>query len=447
MNRVVVWCWPKDPSLAPIEALEKSGEIEVVAWFSRGRKKTHLTKHFSYQPDLLLKDVRATPPDKRYTPDIPADEFALEFQNFQDLYSRVNYSKGQDYFQHLNLFHLYYQYFTRMLMEGQVDTVIFFSIPHVGPDMVLYRAARRLGLRTRINIQSPVPNRFFSFETIEDFGKFTEGDPGPAELSLTIPKKHEAKIFYMQNLPDKKGWMLSRFVQDCYFATFGGRQPISWGGVVQKLLGRISFTRRYRQNAQDEADLTKKFVYFPLHLQPEMTTSVLGGPFSDQLLALEKISRLIPDDWHIYVKENPLQAYQQRGQFFFERLARIPNCHYLSSKVNTFDLIGNSQFVASVTGTACWEAARGGKPAILFGHVWFRGFPGILSWTPKTTLDDILGQEFTHADIETAYNKVMSKTHEGIIERAYIEIHPDFSEEANGELLIKFLRKMLSGTS
>ena len=65
-------------------------------------------------------------------------------------------------------------------------------------------------------------------------------------------------------------------------------------------------------------------MYFALQLQPEMTTSALGGPFKDQALAIETLARLLPPGVRILVKENPKQGAYQRGPMFFHRLARIP---------------------------------------------------------------------------------------------------------------------------
>ena len=38
-------------------------------------------------------------------------------------------------------------------------------------------------------------------------------------------------------------------------------------------------------------------------MQPEMTTASLGGKFSDQLLAIEQLAMIVPNECSIYVKE------------------------------------------------------------------------------------------------------------------------------------------------
>lgn len=60
-------------------------------------------------------------------------------------------------------------------------------------------------------------------------------------------------------------------------------------------------------------DFQGNFVYFPLHLQPEMATLPLGGRFNDQILAVECLRSLLSPDWNIIIKENPHQTCYQRG--------------------------------------------------------------------------------------------------------------------------------------
>jgi len=266
------------------------------------------------------------------------------------------------------------------------------------------------------------------------------------QINLTIPKGFKKDLFYMKDVymkkeNDTRGLSLGRFARDIYWALFTGRQPIKWAGVIQKQAGRSSCRRLYKKNAVYEVDMDKKFVYFPLQLQPELTTSILGNEYSDQLLALERLSALLPDDWYIYAKENPKQGFQQRNEFFFERFNRIKNCIYLSDTISTYALMESSQFVASITGTACWESVSGSKPALIFDNLWFKRFPGITIYSDQVTLDDIMGVEFKHEQLEEKFNEVMSKTVTGVVDMRYTEICDDFDEAENGRLLTEFLRR------
>ncbi|MDC1207121.1 hypothetical protein N8Z81_06070, partial [Akkermansiaceae bacterium] len=239
MKRLIVWSWTNDPSQIPIKNLIDAGEVEVAAWFTFKGKKERRVKNFSYIPQLMLKALAEKEVDKTVHLNIPPEELAVEFQHFQDIYSRVNYSKGQDYFDHLNLFHLYYQYFTKILKDGKVDTVIYFTAPHAGADFLLYCAAQRLGIEVLLTLQSPIPNRFFCVRDIKDFGTFDTTPETGEPIELTIPKTYKKKHFYMSKVPNKRGWLLSRFFRDIWWSFGMGRQPINFGGVIQKQGGRI----------------------------------------------------------------------------------------------------------------------------------------------------------------------------------------------------------------
>ena len=84
----------------------------------------------------------------------------------------------------------------------------------------------------------------------------------------------------------------------------------------------LSYFEHLAEFENNKINFEENFVYFPLPMQPEMTTSAIGGKFRDQLLALEKLSNILPSGVKIYVKENPKQGSYARGPLFFHRLSR-----------------------------------------------------------------------------------------------------------------------------
>ena len=175
-------------------------------------------------------------------------------------------------------------------------------------------------------------------------------------------------------------------------------------------------------------------------MQPEMTTSTLGGVYTDQLLAIERISNIIPNDWVIYVKENPKQLEAHRGEFFFKRLSLIKKAKYISKEVNSFDLIDSCQFVATITGTAGWEALLAQKPSVIFGQSWYQEFQGVIKYSNTITLEEILDTKIDKKKLEKEYNNFIKKTANGVVDRGYIANFPNYSDENNS----KFLKESLS---
>ncbi len=443
MKNVIVWSWTKDLSIKPVENLIREGLIDVVMWFDREGDRDFKTKDFSYVPQIMLDELvqQSVNPEAVYASSV--EQLPKDFSRFCDVYTRVNYSKGLDYFDHLNLFHLYYQFFSNILIEKKVDSVIFFEPPHSGADYMLYLAAQSRGIKTVVAFQSQVPNRFYCVTRLEDMGEFSTAPDMHNPITLTIPREFKKDLFYMNKIKNKRGWMLSRLLRDVLLSSVTSHHPITWAGIVQKQAGRIRYSREYKKHAAVQVDYDRKFVYFPLHLQPELTTSVLGGEYSDQLLAMEKLSAMLPDDWYIYAKENPKQGFQQRNALFYRRLSRIRNCVYVADSVSTYELMSHCQFVASITGTACWEAISGGKQALVFGYAWFRRLPGVTEYTDSVTLDEVLSKTFSHEQLEQAFSELISKAVPGIVDGHYRQIYDAFDIEENNRLLTEFLRVVL----
>ena len=55
----------------------------------------------------------------------------------------------------------------------------------------------------------------------------------------------------------------------------------------------------------------------------------------------------------------------------------MPNVNFISMKSNNYSLIDNSIAVATITGTAGWEAILRGKPSFIFGNIFYQYAPGV----------------------------------------------------------------------
>ena len=194
-------------------------------------------------------------------------------------------------------------------------------------------------------------------------------------------------------------------------------------------------------------DLSGDFIYFPLQLQPEMTTSALGDAYRDQALAVEHLSEILPEGVRILVKENPKQhSAHMRGPLFFHRLKRIASVTFLPSWADTRALTDHARFVATITGTVGWEAIRSGKPALVFGRAWYRRLPGVVEYRAGLTYADILAATPDHDALQQTAGDLLARTHQGVVDRHYTKLVSDFDAEANDKAVAATITGLLKGT-
>lgn len=132
--------------------------------------------------------------------------------------------------------------------------------------------------------------------------------------------------------------------------------------------------------------LPKKYIYFLLPYQPESTLVPQGGNFYDAFIAISLISKNIPNDWKILVKEHPAQYIRTNNRYgyigrdinFYQRLQQIKKVVlFNNNKYNHFFTIDHSQAVATINGTAGFEAIIRKKPCIIFGEVFYATAPNV----------------------------------------------------------------------
>lgn len=179
--------------------------------------------------------------------------------------------------------------------------------------------------------------------------------------------------------------------------------------IIQKFYNFINIFEKPVKN--------EKFIYFPLHFQPEATTLIYGKWYVDQVNLIEKIAQSIPLTHTLYVKEHPF-GYGNRNLSFYKRIKRIPNVRLIGPYENNFDLIKNCSLLTTITGTSGWEALLLGKPVITFGNVFFNVCEETVKVTNIMELPEIieenLDRKVNEQDVINLVSAVFSCSYKGL---------------------------------
>jgi len=345
------------------------------------------------------------------------------YLQFNDINSRRHYYVPGREAETWNGFVITFHTVYRLLKEHNIQLVLHANIPHEGFDFVLHQVARHLRIPSVLCYQALIPNRFWISSTMPEFGRFS-ANPRLFDLEAsgyTLPKQW----FYMKGSNKDAAYGLGQLVREVLQRPY--RLPPA--------LVRYVYARQYRaavltQTQQKVAG--ERYVYFPLHLQPELTTAAQGGVFADQLLAVEALSAWVPQGVAIYLKENPKQTEKQRGPHFYQRLRALTNVRLLGRQENSSDLIRNSVGVATITGTAGWEALFYGRPVLVFGAAWYREFPGVMEWDTLPTFDEFTSNTPPEAaSIVAALDSALRTAGKGVVDSAYAELVDGYEPSAN----------------
>jgi len=436
----MLWGWMEADQRQAVVAFQQCGIAEVVEWVADADFSEKSYIGFLYnQPDwgrfVLNKNIEPLS--------------AAELIKFMDMFSREKRSRGLDVHELLNIAKNYFRYFIWLITSKKIDHVLFSVMPIIGLDYVCYLAARRLNVDTVMCYQSLFPNRFFFVHELEDFGIFSGVSSRSLGASPEIDWGYKKDLFYMkgQVIKNRRISPSYRLLKDFFrYGIRKSKKPMRFSGAFENFTQAKEFDVNYKRYAkqQIDLDLSVNFVYFPLHLQPELTTTGMGGDFSDQLDAIETLSEMLPFGWKVYVKENPKQGFEQRGVEFFHRVRSLANVEYLSKEVNTYALMEHCRFVATITGTAGWEAITGGKPALVFGLAWYAQMPGVVRYKKGLLIEAILNASCDQESQKICYEEIFKKTRVGIIDGVYTAIHENYDASKNSQNLENFLKEIVS---
>ncbi len=326
------------------------------------------------------------------------------------------------------------KYWEACLDLYKIDVVISAVTPHRVYDYVLYLLCKERGIPFLTYQYSMTEGRIYSskdFEVLDD--RFTESynkylDLGNLQwdgIDKNIRKSYESVIsdysvavpYYMKEhkansqKSNKISYWITQYIERrLQFAkqtSHGSKKhfwkntqtcfkkkdlslestymtPFNYWVLWKRAMSFKTKLRKFYDLSTTMPNENDNYILFPLHYQPEQTTSPTGGLFVNQLLAIEMLLKYTPSDYYIYVKEHPTEFMAQflgqtsRTIDFYKDLVNNPRVKLMPLNANPYELMKNAKAVATISGTVGWEAICNKKPVVIFGSIWYEKFNGVL---------------------------------------------------------------------
>jgi hypothetical protein len=144
----------------------------------------------------------------------------------------------------------------------------------------------------------------------------------------------------------------------------------------------------------------KRFVYYPLHVEPETALHGLSPEYFYQHALIAAVSRDLPAGVYLAVKE----AYGSLGRRpanFYRQVADLKNVVWVDVWERGFDCARQANAVVTICGTAGLEAVTSGTPVIAFGrHNIYNFLPSVQVVEDETMLAGYLRNALCRNDAE-----------------------------------------------
>jgi len=307
----------------------------------------------------------------------------------------------------------------KFLMDFKPKYFVLYECPHNINTWVVGRVAEIIGIPVRYCRNNALPwrnvllegmsknaimvaeDRFnensspFEIDLFLDIeGRYTKGTNAIKPEYMEVMKEQKSNKVYSLYRDIKKNWMRPEIVLYKYLCYKNYSKLCSY-------------------------ELQENYIVFFLHLQPERTTLPEGYGFQSQYKAISILNELIPNNWHILVKEHPATFYTHCSPFgrwfsFYEELNSLSKVRLIPLETDPYEIIKNAKCVSTITGTVGSEALLMGKPVINFGLNSIQGaLPyGMYNFVDMQSLKAFISHilDFHPEDIRKGYREVVIST-------------------------------------
>jgi hypothetical protein len=325
---------------------------------------------------------------------------------------RSRQSETSSYVQFLNAYNEFFEFWETQLAEKAIDLIIDGGLREES-------VARANGAICRRPSPARLENRYFwstdqfSYSSIfeEEFRK--QSDPTNVAIVEQMPFAQKA-VNDMALRHQKFGAMLMRCVRQVKSHAYYHYKR-SEKAKRYYLTSELSFIYRVWRDSKMVlknhtgrlAELEgRKFVYYPLHVEPELALQARSPEYFFQLTAIISIARDLPAGVVLAVKEH-IPAIGRRPERFYEQINELKNVILMNPGESGLEIIQQADMVVVITGTAGQEAAVRGTPVISFGrHNLYNVLPHVFVVT-----DDARIPEYLARGLDPNFDRAAAVTH------------------------------------
>lgn len=135
--------------------------------------------------------------------------------------------------------------------------------------------------------------------------------------------------------------------------------------ILYKKFNKFYLNKKY--NDKGIHQLPDKYVFFPIHAQPELALMLFTKYFTDQREVIKYVAKSLPIDHQLVVKDHPV-SWGQRSDSYYQALENVYNISIVHPKTNIHELILGASAVVTITGTAGIESLAHDTPVVTFGR-------------------------------------------------------------------------------
>ena len=316
---------------------------------------------------------------------------------------KVNYNKNYFY----DLLSFFKSFFEN---NKNVKFVFFPTTPHFPVDIVLFYVAKYFSVKTIILNRTDLNNKFYFRNDWRNTHLFNENinyksiyniskeqlkvDSDFVKYSQTLNKSSLDNFIDSKNILDKliEYYKLLKVSYNYYKQRDGAsvshlNKKVSLYDVIKIVFKRYNenkILKKYYKSKMIEPEINSKYLYFPLHFQPERSTTPEGIFFSNQIKAVELLRKILDKSIKIYVKEHPRQfdnygsadirKRSSRSIMFYKKIIDLKETYLIDLAYDSKKLIKNSTIIATISGSSGWQGIIHNKPVIVFGKPWYSNY-------------------------------------------------------------------------